>query len=246
MRTILFIISLALPLAVICQIKIGVESGPVYSSLSLKNETQSEIALPGGSDYGNKTGHITPMIGYSAGLVADLRLADAFSIRAGLRYIVKGWKDDVKYFEDHSSSSLPPKSYDYQETYRLSYFSFPFYLLFSPPLRTRRLIIGIGPTFGFAVSGKYIFHVNQTTDPSIKDSVDMIGIHDYQRRRAALNANNIDLGLAVIAGMEFRNGLFFHLGFNPGLKNVMTDRYGPFINRYINISATIGYFIGKL
>jgi len=246
MRIILIIISFLLPSAVISQIKIGVEAGPVYSNLSLKYETQSEIAIPGSSNYGDKTGHIIPLIGYSAGWVVDLGLADAFSIRVELRYLEKGWKDDVKYFEGPISGSPAVKSYDYQETYKLDYINFPFYLLFSPPLRTQRLIVGIGPTFGFAVSGKYTFHVNQTTDPSIKDSVDMIGIHDYQRKRAALNANNMDLGLAVIAGMEFRNGLFFHLGFNPGLKNVMTDRYGPFINRYLNVSATIGYFIGKL
>jgi hypothetical protein len=227
-----------------CQVRIGFTAGGVYSNLSLRTEERNEIALSQYDQYGERSGKIRGTIGYSTGWIVDVRLAEGFSIRTNILYLQIGWKDDVHYSE--SGPSAPLRSYDYQETYRLTYINCPLYLLFSPPVGTRRLLIGIGPSVSFAIGGKYIFKVSHTTDPAIKDSVDMIGIHDYQRPRAALNANNVDFGLSVIAGMEFRNGAFFHLGFNPGLRNVMTDRYYPFANRYINITASIGMFIGKL
>jgi outer membrane protein with beta-barrel domain len=248
MRSITFMLLIGISIPALSQIRVGFSASAIYSNISLRHESESDIVSNGlpFSVTGNNTGTTKGLISYVAGLVADARISSDFSLRMNFQYIQKGWKESDHYFQTSFLMPPPPlTTYDYQESFKIDYLEIPLYFLFSPPLGKTKLLIGVGPYIGLAMSGKYKFQIVNTTDPSIKDSIDMIGVNKYQKKRAVLSANGFDSGITITSGLEFRNGMFFNCSLFSGLRDVMTDRYFVFSNKYFYLTAGVGIFFHK-
>lgn len=242
MRPAFLLLSLFLCSTTMAQLRFGFTGGLQSSNITVRSEREDPITLP---QLGNVTGALSgtthALLTYYGGLVVDQGITSELSIRMKLLFNLKGWKENAQFQPSDPSSP----TYSYQETYKISYLQAPLYLQFRPAIGKNHLLIGIGPYFGFAVDGRYRFRVKQTSDNNIKDSVDMIAVNSYQSKRALLHANNFEFGFSVLAGIEFRSGLFLDASLNAGMKNIMTDRYLGFPNRYLVFSLGTGYFLHK-
>ncbi|TAN14761.1 MAG: PorT family protein [Chitinophagaceae bacterium] len=186
------------------QVSYGVKLGPDFSSMTSK---------VGGSK------ETTKMIaGFAGGVYANLPIAPQFYIQPSLMYEGKGGKD---------------KSTDVKT--RLNYLTLPIDFLFKPemPNGSGSWIVGIGPYFGYGLSGKI-------------SSVSRDPFKDYG---GGASLKRFDAGANVQLGYEMANGFNIALNTELGLVNILNNgaTSGGSGNTAHNTSfgVTLGYTLGK-
>ena len=186
------------------QVSYGVKLGPDFSSMTSKAGSSKET---------------TKMIaGFTGGVYANLPIAPQFYVQPSLMYEGKGGKD----------KSTGVKT-------RLNYLTLPIDFLFKPemPNGSGSWIVGIGPYFGYGLSGKIS---SASTDP----------FKDYGN---GASLKRFDAGANVQLGYEMANGFNITLNTELGLVNILNNgaTSGGSGNTAHNTSfgVTLGYTLGK-
>ena len=223
---------------VAAQLRVGLIAGSGISRITIKDESVSGEL---GSDYYYSKGKTRNSITYYGGLLATLRISSSLELRTKLSLNSKSWKEKVVY-KVESSGSGTKDSTTSQRTYRINYLEMPLNLIFSSPLGKAKVLFGVGPYFSYALGGKYKMEVEHTITPNSTDSVALINFTSKQVRGTAYDGNRFDFGASLVAGVEFRNGFFIDLNYTVGTKDILSDRYFVFPNRWRVFTVGVGFY----
>lgn len=144
------------------------------------------------------------LVGYHAGVNAEIPVGTGTYIQPGVLYTLKGakWEDsDVKT--------------------KISYIDIPVNLIYKPVLGTGNMVLGFGPYVGFGIGGK-IENDNDEVDIEFDDTRSAIEFNKLKR---------LDAGANFLVGYEFSSKLSFQLNaqlglvdINPEIANVSSDK----------------------
>jgi len=109
------------------QISFGLRAGVNFQNINGKNAEGNKL----------KNGL---KIGFNAGPIVDISIADEFLVQTGLLFSVKGAVD---------------KEVTPEHTMNISYIELPVNLLYKPLLGNGHLLLGFGPYIAYGIMGKY-------------------------------------------------------------------------------------------
>lgn len=181
----------------------GIKVGPDFSSLASKSNNTKETSKM--------------LVGLAGGVYANIPIAPQFYVQPTLMYEGKGGTDkqtDVKT--------------------RLNYLTLPIDLLFKPemPNGSGSWIVGIGPYFGYGLSGKISGTAGGTTlneDPFKSNGF-------YKR---------FDAGANVQLGYEMAGGFNIGLNTDLGLVNILTNGNSSNSARNTSFGVSVGYTLDR-
>lgn len=153
-----------------------------------------------GKDYaGNSLDNNKLKTGFNIGVNAEIPIAPDFYVQPGLLFSTKGTK--IK----------PSGSPDVKVN--LSYIEIPINLLYKPELSGGKLLLGVGPYFGFGVGGKYKQGSNEQTI-KFKSEVTMadLATNSY--------AKGFDAGGNLLVGYELSSKISFQLNAQLGMVKI--------------------------
>jgi hypothetical protein len=133
-----------------------------------------------------------PAPGYALGALADMALKNPkWSIRATLSFQRETSNADI--FDDNTFI-------------RVSYFNLPIDVVYHPDFSDRRWVFGLGPWFGYALSGKY-------TSQGYTYHIDFGSAETN-------DAHRLDLGLEAMAGYQLKPDMMLTAKLDWGFKDV--------------------------
>lgn len=186
------------------QVSFGVTAGPNFQNMVGKNMDGDKVT----------NGLI---VGFHAGVSANIPIAPDFYFQTGLLFSQKGSKNNEGLFPVKSSGD------DYTTTTRISYIDLPLHLLFRPQFSSGHIIVGFGPYVAFGIGGtqKVKYGNLPTMEQKIKFRNE-IPLEDFWDVENAYY-RRFDAGADIFAGYEFDMGLYFLLKTQLGLLNMITD-----------------------
>lgn len=172
------------------QTTFGVRAGVNFQNVNGENATGDDL------DYKLKTG-------FHIGVNAEVPIAPEFYIQPGLLFSTKGAD-----FDDGDDTKL-----------NVSYLEVPINFLYKPELGTGKLLLGVGPYFGFGVGGK-LKSDNGDADINFTNEVDAGSpMDEFPMRR-------FDAGGNLLFGYEFSNKFSIQLNAQLGMVNFAPDIEG--------------------
>ncbi len=150
------------------------------------------------------------MVGFNAGVNAEIPIAPDFFFQPGLLFSTKGAKEKTEILGTTITSSI-----------HLSYLELPLNLVYKPLLGNGHLILGFGPYVGYGIAGKAKI---EGADNSFESDIDF-------KNETSIADNNyvirpLDAGANLFFGYEFANRLSFQLNTQLGLINIQPDYSG--------------------
>jgi len=146
------------------------------------------------------------IIGFNAGVNAEIPVAPDFYFQPGLLFSTKGAKStDVTLGQTVES------------TIRLSYVELPLNFLYKPTLGTGHLLLGFGPYVALGVGGKAKY---EGAGSSVTEDI------KFKKNVATTDPQNVayfrpmDAGANLLAGYEFSNKLSFQLNAQLGMLKI--------------------------
>lgn len=208
-------------------IKVSPEIGLTLSSMKQRI---------GGNDYTTQS-----QIGFRAGVLVDIPLAERLYLQPGLAASIKqGAQSHYEKFY-YTGTGLPVSEHD-NRTYDISYFQVPIYLTYKTGKEydDPKFWVGIGPSFNFATGGRYRQDykdfLNGRSRPHSKDYSMRIGnVHNYHDIRM------FDLSANIALGYELPFGLYFRLQYAHGLLNIAPGGGNHNVFRNYGASFSLGF-----
>lgn len=172
------------------QTTFGVRAGVNFQNINGEDITGDDL------EYKLKTG-------FHIGVNAEMPIAPEFYIQPGLLFSAKGAD-----FDDGDDTKL-----------NISYLEVPINFLYKPELGNGKLLLGVGPYFGFGVGGK-LKSDNGDSDIEFSNKVDAGSDPDkFHLRR-------FDAGGNLLFGYEFSNKFSVQLNAQLGMINISPDIEG--------------------
>jgi hypothetical protein len=150
--------------------------------------------VDGESDNGNSK------IGITAGVLADILAGKNFSFQPALNFVQKGTQEEETFGGITEKMKLT-----------INCLEVPLNFLYNTTGNTGTFFIGAGPSFSFALSGKWKYEdgTNSVTeDVQFGDDPDNDDLKGFE------------VGVNALTGYRFPNGLFIAAGYNAGLTNL--------------------------
>lgn len=219
----LFVLAATLTSAAFSQVKWGLQATGNLSAASFTAEEGISTKK-------------TSLLGFGAGVSAELPLSSSVSLRTSLGLLQKGVTINAKGGEDGGVGSV-----DVKLTNKLYYAELPLNIAFNKEVTSGKFFIGAGPSIGYGLFGKskgtYTVTVPGTPQHTETESVDAFKTGDdgggYKR---------FDLSANLVAGMQFNSGLYVQAGYLMGLTNSLPkDADGSYKSR--GLQLTIGMFL---
>jgi hypothetical protein len=190
---------------VLAQAKIGVQAGAAIASVKDKYEGGSETS--------------DGKVGLTAGVVAEVPIADQIAFQPALGYIQKGGKQN---FNGGDSKLL------------LNYIELLLNVLYKAPAGNGRFFAGLGPSLAFGMSGKY------KEDGEPDEDIEFGNNEDTDHLKP------LEIGGNILAGYEFANGLFVAINYNMGLNNIAVGGGSDYKTKLRYFAIRIGYFLSQM
>ncbi len=197
------------------QISFGIKAGPNMSFLKYKVESESQTYNWDGS-----------RVGFQAGGVAQIGIAENFAIQPELLFLLKG-ADKMK-IQDLGDIEVTTKTFAIDMPITFVY-------------RTNGFFGGIGPNLSFGVSSKLKVKGNDTE----------YDLYDTNNEAVFFSQKRFEVGANVLAGYKLKSGLAFSLNFVQGLTNAsnanseVDEDDAKIRMRSAYLGLSIGYFFGK-
>lgn len=213
-QVVLVLLALVGTLSTYAQVSFGIKAG--FNNSGISGE---------GSDLSKR------LSGFHAGGIADISLAENFSLQPQLLFIMKGAKSE-SYTETIAGVEI---KYPEQKL-TLNYLELPVNFLYKHEAGAGSIFVGAGPYLGFGLSGK-----------AKADGVDEEGKVKFDGKKSeelgeedenAMHLKRLDAGANFLAGYELKNGLLFSVNYSLGLTNLDPDG-SKSKNNYFGIS--VGY-----
>ena len=138
--------------------------------------------------------------GITAGLLADIPFGKSFSFQPALNFVQKGTQEEETFMGVTEKTKLT-----------VNCFELPLNLLYNANSNSGTFFIGGGPSFSFALSGKWKYEDGTnslTEDVQFGDDPDNDDLKSFE------------VGVNALTGYRFPNGLFIAAGYNAGLTNL--------------------------
>jgi len=213
-----FIISAFITQSTYAQVRFGVKAGVNASNFHLDAVTFDSL------------------IGYQAGLTADLSLSSRFSIQPSLVINSKGSSTDLDIRDSTGQREAVTRA-----IFRLLYAEIPVLLLYKGSLgKSWRWYGGVGPYAGIGITGKFKTDSDILEDQKIEFTFKKRGtytVNTYKR---------MDYGLNAAIGAE-RGRMQFGINYSHGLTSMNPeDRVSNVAKSYNRtLALTAGYWFGK-
>lgn len=133
------------------------------------------------------------IIGYNAGVNAEIPIANDYYLQPGILFSTKGAKLNNNY-----------------GTIKLSYLEVPVNFVYKPMFGTSRILIGFGPYVGFAVGGRYKPNTGSNQKVTFKNTVSVTD-------PAGVYIKRFDAGANFLAGYELSSRISAQLNAQLGL-----------------------------
>ncbi|MGE5106443.1 MAG: porin family protein [Sphingobacteriales bacterium] len=167
-------------------------------------------------------------VGFTAGVLADIPIADQFVFQPSLNFTQKG----SKLSETDGADKIESKQ-------TLNYIELPLNFLFQTEAGSGKFFAGIGPALGYGISGKAKDKetINGTTTETTEDIKFGTDKQNDHYKPFEFSGN-------ILAGYELSNGAFIAVNYNLGLNNIDVEGSSDYTykNRYFGIR--IGYKFG--
>ncbi|MEZ0608714.1 porin family protein [Fibrella sp. WM1] len=176
-----------------------------------------------------ETNFFKPIVGFRAGIMADIRLKDKWALRPQLLYAARGSKFDFSHLSTVTGVDLN----DFNSTLDYHYLEIPVLVTYSLKIGVGQVVAGTGP---------YVAYLLSASESTIKSR------NKVQANLA--NGDRLDYGLTASAGYELPGGLTLSAYYLLGLANMSTGVETPntisgSVNAYNRtFGLTVGYFFG--
>lgn len=186
--TILLILMLSVPFASAQKTAFGILGGVNFQNLNGKDDSGDKL------DY-------DLLVGFHAGVNAQISVAPDFYFQPGLLFSTKGASDKV------GSTTTKIK---------ISYLELPLNFVYKPLVGKGHFMLGFGPYLAFGIGGK-VSAGGTSSDIKFKSTVKTSDDPETFYLRA------FDAGANIFAGYEFSNKIFCQLNTQLGLLKVNPD-----------------------
>lgn len=213
-QVVLVLLALVGTLSTYAQVSFGIKAG--YNNSGVSGE---------GDEFSKR------LSGFHAGGIADISLAENFSLQPQLLFIMKGAKSE-SYTETIAGVEI---QYPEQKL-TLNYLELPVNFLYKHEAGAGSIFVGAGPYLGFGLSGKI-----KADGLDEEGKVKFDGKKDSEvdeNDEAAVHLKRLDAGANFLAGYELKNGLLFSVNYSLGLTNLDPDG-NKSKNNYFGVS--VGY-----
>lgn len=205
------------------KVRIGIVGGPYFSSNTRENIT---FDRNGPND---RARSVHGILSYFGGCVVSVPLSKHLAIKPQIEYVRKGWRNRVDYADNTTRE-------DFDTKVKAHCIDLPLNLIYNIPTRNGRFFLGMGPYFSYVLSGK-IYNV-QNAGASYS-----LTFNSSDTSTTAYPTNRFDIGGTVLAGYEFRNGLFCTLHYAHGFRDFrieLENDINPH-NKNVGVGLGIGY-----
>ncbi len=160
------------------------------------------FGILGGINFQNLNGELSSgdklendmLLGYHAGVSAQILIASEFYFQPGLMYSMKGAKD-----------TYTALGSEFTDEIKINYIEMPLNLVYKAALGRGFLMLGFGPYLAYAISGKQVVEGMSST---------------FER---GVDYNEFDAGANIFAGFETVSGLFLQLDTQFGMLNIIPE-----------------------
>lgn len=171
------------------------------------------------------------LVGFHAGLNAQIPIAPEFYFQPGVLFSTKGAKDSGT---------------GYKSQLNLSYLEIPLEFMYKGSIGNGYVMVGIGPYFGFGITGKYKLETNSAT---LESNIEFSKSVDDSSSPDKYYLKSFDAGGNIFAGYEMESGLFFRLNTQLGMVNIspennLTGSKGQAVVKNTGFGLSIGYRFG--
>lgn len=210
-KTALFLVFLCAGIIANAQFKVGVTAGLNFANVNQNFEDPNEEF--------NTQFRLAPRVG----VIANYALSDMISIRSGLAYSSKGYKQNESGSEEAFGVTY---TYESKETFNVSYLEVPINLA----IKTGNFEFLAGPYVAFGIGGTYEFSHNESASDG--SSFNIEGDYDIgfsqevtaeQDDEDKIWINGTDIGMRVGVGYDVGFGLI-QVSYSKGFSN-MTAGY---------------------
>jgi hypothetical protein len=170
-------------------IKFGIQAGSVLASQKAKS---SGVNISSDSK-----------VSFTAGLLAEIPVAEAISFQPSLNFTQKG----SKYSTSQFGSTM-------ETIQTLNYVELPLNVLYNGKAGNGKFFGGLGPVLSYGISGKYKMKASGE-----EESEDI----NFGTDKDEDDYKPFEFGANALAGYEFSNGLFVAASYNAGLSNILVD-----------------------
>jgi len=176
---------------------------------------------------------------FQAGIFADFKFGDSFSVQPSLLYTGKGATDKENVSSEGFSESSNVKL-------TLNYLQLPIYALYHKPVGNNDFFIGAGPFIAYGLSGKEKGSATETFEqpvpPNEETTVtrtsaidDKVSFGDSDTS----DVKRVDYGVSAIIGFKFNNGFLISAYYDLGLANIAPASDADIKTRVFGVS--VGY-----
>ena len=197
-------------------------------AISVSTQAQTSFGIQAGANIASQKGEEDNIsiksdskVGLVIGALAEIDFGSSISFRPELNFIQKGSKFD----ED-----------GYKLTQTLNYIELSPNFVYNIPAGTGYVFLGLGPSFGFGLSGKY--KATETGFPEEKGDI------KFGNDEVNDDFKSFDFGLNLLGGYKMSNGIFLSAGYNLGLANLALGDTDGFSVKNRGFSIKIGYMFG--
>ncbi len=191
------------------------------------------FAVLGGVNYQNLTGKdfngdklsTTGIIGFHAGINAQIPIVNQFYFQPGLLFSTKG----AEITDDGITGKIG-----------LSYIELPLNLVYKGPLGSGFVMIGFGPYAGYGINGKATTGIG-----NVESDVEFKNVVDANDPLTTTYFKALDIGGNLFAGYEMTGGIFIQLNTQFGMINIHPEdnRFsgGETSRKNIGFGLSLGY-----
>lgn len=214
----LFVASFAITNQAFAQVRLGVKAGVNASNIQ-SDATTFDLLL-----------------GYQAGLMADIGLSSHFSIRPALLVNTKGASTDFDIRDQAGQIKESSKA-----VFRLIYAEIPVLMVYKGNIgKSWKWYGGLGPYIGIGITGSTKFSSDLMEDQKIKFTSpgnSTFTSNVYKR---------MDYGLNAALGVE-KGRVQFGVNYSRGLTPMIPEDRAPNVAKIYNrtLALTVGYWFGK-
>lgn len=168
---------------------------------------------------------------FHLGVNGEIPIVPDFFIQIGLQYVGKGSTGDVQFTDNNGNFTAV-------RTLSLNYIELPLGLVYKPLVGSGNLILGFGPYFGYAFSGKVAFEgINRPSD----SDVEFIAEVPTTQVNDLIYFKRMDIGANIVVGYQLQNGVFFSLNSQLGLVPINSKTTTELSQKNTGFGLSVGY-----
>ena len=211
--------------AVRSQPEVGKASFGIYGGINFQNIN--------GKDAGGDKLTNSLVTKFHIGVNEELPIAPEFYFQVGIQFMGKGTKGNVQYIDDAGSHTITRKV-------NLNYLEMPLNLVYKPLVGSGHLILGFGPYFGYAATGRTEF----TGDFAPEDTdIQFIKTAPQSDRNNLVYFKRLDVGANFMVGYQFQNGINLVLNSQLGLVPINSKTESKLVNKNTGFGLSLGWRI---